>query len=210
LITLANWPTVLIDFVAESIYKVALGVPVIGGAFMVALLMGADIQTLLADGVMVAADRMLVPLGQAPIALLAFWGAFGLVAFAGAVVMFIVKSGTLAVLVQGERTAGEIQRPPIRLSALRTAAAYTVDAVLQGAQKFQRRAALLAAWLGAGLCARRLGLDDGRDLRVPVGRRIALGACLAAARGGCDQRQRCRADRGQPDLRPDAGGDCHR
>jgi hypothetical protein len=149
LITLANWPTVLIDFIAESIYKLALTVPVIGGAFMLALLMGADIQTLLADGVMVAADRMLVPLGQAPIALLAFWGAFGVVAFAGSVVMFIVKSGTLAVLVQGERTAGEIQRPPIRLSALRTAAAYTLHAVLQGMQKFQRRSALLATWLGS-------------------------------------------------------------
>lgn len=148
LITLANWPTVLIDFIAESIYKLALAVPVIGGAFMLALLMGADVRTLLADGVMVAADRMLVPLGQAPIALLAFWGATAATAFGGAILMFIVKSGTLAVLVQGERTAGEIQRAPIRLSALRTAAAYTVDSVLREAHRFQRRAALLAAWLG--------------------------------------------------------------
>jgi hypothetical protein len=148
LITLANWPTVLIDFIVESLYKLALAVPVIGGAFMLALLMGADIQTLLADGVMVAAERMLIPLGQAPIALLAFWCAFGVAAFGGEVLMFIVKSGTLAVLVQGERMAGEIQRPPLRLSTLRTAAAYTLDAVLQGARRFQRRAALLAAWLG--------------------------------------------------------------
>ena len=148
LITLANWPTVLIDFIAESIYKLALAVPVIGGAFMVALLMGADIQTLLADGVAVAAERMLGPLGQAPIALLAFLSAVGVVAFGGEILMFIVKSGTLAVLVQGERTAGEVHRTPIRLTALRTAAAYTVDSVLQGARRFQRRAALLAAWLG--------------------------------------------------------------
>ena len=62
--------------------------------------------------------------------------------------MFMVKSGTLAVLVQGERTAGEIHRTPIRLTALRTASAYTVDSVLQGTRRFQRRAALLAAWLG--------------------------------------------------------------
>ena len=41
LITLANWPTVLIDFIVESIYNLALAVPVIGGAFMLALLMGA-------------------------------------------------------------------------------------------------------------------------------------------------------------------------
>lgn len=148
LITLANWPTVLIDFIVESIYNVALAVPVIGGAFMVALLMGADIGTLLADGTVVAAERVLVPLGQAPIALLAFWGAIGVVAFGGAGLMFIVKSGTLAVLVHGERMAGEIERPPIRWSALRTAATYTVASVLREARKFQRRALLLTAWLG--------------------------------------------------------------
>jgi hypothetical protein len=115
---------------------------------MLALLLGADIRTLLADGVLIAVDRMLVPLGEAPIALLPFWGAFGVVAFAGAILMFIVKSGTLAVLVQGERASGEIQRTPIRLSALRTAAAYSVHAVLRQARHFQRRSALLAAWLG--------------------------------------------------------------
>jgi len=149
LITLANWPTVLIDFAAESIYKLALAVPVIGGAFMVALLMGADIQTLLADGVLIAADRMLGLLREAPIALLAFLAAVSVVAFGGAILMFIVKAGTLTVLVEGERNAGEIQRPPIRLSALRTASAYSVDSVLRGARRFQGRAARLAAWLGA-------------------------------------------------------------
>ena len=148
LITLANWPTVLIDFIVESIYNLALAVPVIGGAFMVALLMGADIGTLLADATVVAAERVLGPLGQAPIALLAFWGAIAVVAFGGAGLMFIVKSGTLAVLVHGERMAGEIQRPPIRWSALRTAAAYTVASVLREARRFQRRALLLTAWLG--------------------------------------------------------------
>ena len=149
LITLANWPTVLIDFLVESIYNLALAVPVIGGAFMLALLLGADIRTLLADGVLVAADRVLGALGQAPTALLAFSGALGLVGFVGAILMFIVKSGTLAVLVQGERTAGEIQRAPIRLSALRTAAAYSLESVLRESRRFQRRAVLLAAWLGA-------------------------------------------------------------
>jgi len=149
LITLANWPAILVDFAAESIYKVALAVPVIGGAFMVALLTGADVTTLLSDGVTAAADRMLGPLGQAPVALLAFLAAVGVVAFGGEILMFIVKAGTLAVLVQGERLAGEIHRTPIRLSAVRMASAYSLEAVLDGARRFQRRAALLAAWLGA-------------------------------------------------------------
>ena len=149
LITLANWPTVLIDFAAESIYKLALAVPVIGGAFMVASLTGADVQSLLADGVTAAADRMLGPLGQAPVALLAFLAAVGLVAFGGEILMFIVKAGTLAVLVQGERMCGEIQRSPIRLAAVRAASAYSVETALDGVRKFRRRAALLAGWLGA-------------------------------------------------------------
>lgn len=148
LITLANWPIVLIGFIAECIYNLALAVPVIAGAFMLAL-MGADVQSLLADGTMAAIDRMLGPLRQAPVALFAFLLAAGLVAFAGSILMFIVKTGTLAVLVEGEHTAGEIQRQPIRLSALRTASAYSVAAVVDGARRFQRRTALLAAWLGA-------------------------------------------------------------
>jgi hypothetical protein len=149
LITLANWPIVLIGFLAECIYNLALAVPVIGGAFMLALLMGVDVQSLLSDGTLTAIDRMFGPLRQAPIAFFAFLLAGGLVAFAGAVLMFIVKAGTLAVLVQGEQTAGEIQRPPVRLSALRTASAYTVAAVLDGARRFQGRTAVLAAWLSA-------------------------------------------------------------
>ena len=33
LVTLANWPIVVIDFIVESLYKLALGVPIVGGAF---------------------------------------------------------------------------------------------------------------------------------------------------------------------------------
>src|SRR3990170_889829 len=75
LVSLANWPVVLIDFVIESLYKATLAVPVVGGAFMVAVLLGADAGSLLADGMASAADRMLLPLGQSPIALAAFLAA---------------------------------------------------------------------------------------------------------------------------------------
>jgi len=148
LISLANWPVVLIEFAIESVYKLALAIPVIGGAFMVALLLGADVQSLLADGVLAAADRMLGPLGQAPIALGAFLAAIGVVAFGGELLMFVVKSGTLFVLVESERVAGEIQRTPVRLAALRPIVAYSLGATLEAARHFQGRAARLAAWLG--------------------------------------------------------------
>ena len=148
LVTLANWPTVLIHFVAESVYKAALAVPVLGGAFMVALLMGADVQSLLADGVTGAPNRMLGSLREAPIAMLAFLIAGGVVAVVGEILLSIVKAGTLSVLVQGDRTAGEIQRSPVKLAAIRTASAYRLSVVLDSVRQFQGRAALLGAWVG--------------------------------------------------------------
>src|SRR5690349_20807156 len=118
LVSLANWQVIAIDFVVESLYKVTVAVPVMGGAFMVAVLMGVDVGSLLGDGVVTAADRMLAPLGQAPVALAAFLAALAVVATGGAVLMFVAKGGTLAVLIAGERGAGEIQRSPLRQNVL--------------------------------------------------------------------------------------------
>jgi hypothetical protein len=149
LIAIANWQVIVIDFVVESLYKVAVAVPVVGGAFMVAVLMGAEVGTLLADGVISSADRMLVPLGQAPIALAAFLAALLLVSLGGAAMMFIVKAGTFAVLVRAERSAGEVQRLPLLQNSFRSTKSYSVAEVLSAASHFGRRAAVLAVWLGA-------------------------------------------------------------
>jgi hypothetical protein len=149
LVCLANWPVVAIEFVVESLYKVAIAVPVFGGAFMVAVLLGVDVTQLVSDGVISAADRILGPLGQAPVALMAFLAALALVSIGGAVLMFVAKAGTLAVLINGERAAAEIQRSPLRQSALRSASAYSLSDVLSAVRHFGRRSALLALWLGA-------------------------------------------------------------
>jgi hypothetical protein len=148
LVSLANWPAIVIDFVVDSLFKAAVAVPVLGGAFMVALLIGVDVSALLSDGVLSAADRMLVPLGQAPVALVAFLIALALVALGGAVLMYIAKAGTLAVILEGERTGGELQRSPFRQHALQAARAFSLDAVLRSARHFRRRSVSAAAWLG--------------------------------------------------------------
>ena len=49
LISLANWQIVVIDFVVESLFNVAVAVPVVGGAFMVAVLLGVEVGSLLDD-----------------------------------------------------------------------------------------------------------------------------------------------------------------
>ena len=148
-VALANWPVIVIDFVIESVYKVAVAIPVVGGAFMMAVLLGADVRSIFGDGMLTAADRMLVPLGQAPVGLVAFLGALGAAALGGAVLMFVAKGGTLAVLVAGERAAGEIHRVPLGRAVLRPATAYSMASVLAGIRHFRVRLTALALWLGA-------------------------------------------------------------
>jgi hypothetical protein len=48
IIAAANWPLVVVQFVAEATLKLLLGVPVIGGLLLVVLLLGAEVEDLLA------------------------------------------------------------------------------------------------------------------------------------------------------------------
>jgi hypothetical protein len=148
IVTLANWPVVLVEFVVESAYKAALGVPIVGGAFMVALLLGVDVRSLLGEGLLSAADQILVRLATAPAALAAFLASLSLVGVGGAMTMYVVKAGTLAVLVKGEGAAGELYRRPGGVSIVREAAAYTLPSLWEAIRHFERRAATLACWLG--------------------------------------------------------------
>src|SRR5881397_1111629 len=50
LLAAANWPTVAIQFLAETTFQVLLAVPLIGAAILVAVLMGTDIAELLQGG----------------------------------------------------------------------------------------------------------------------------------------------------------------
>ncbi|HYN08649.1 MAG TPA: hypothetical protein VES67_14800 [Vicinamibacterales bacterium] len=149
LVTAANWPVVLIDFTIESAFKFAMAIPVVGGALMVAVLLGSDLRALFGEGgVRATADLVVGSLASAPIALGAFLAAITLVAFGGGVVMAVIKAGTLAVLVGAERGAGDVHRPPLRVELFQRAAAYTLAAVLNGIRQYRRRAMLLATWLG--------------------------------------------------------------
>ena len=147
--TLANWPIVAIDFSIESLYKFALAAPVVGGAFVVAILMGTDVRALLADGLISAADQVLASLGHAPSALWAFLIAATAVGIGGAILMFVVKAGTLAVIVEADGQASEIQRAPISHRALGEARAYSSRSVFLAIRHYRARAVRLGALLSA-------------------------------------------------------------
>ncbi|MFI5177028.1 MAG: hypothetical protein ACHQO8_00605 [Vicinamibacterales bacterium] len=157
LITAANWPVVLVEFVFESLFKFALVVPVMGGAFMVAVLLGEDVGMIFGQGVRAAADLVVGSLGTAPAALASFFGALALVAVGGSLVMYVVKGGTLWVLVASERLAGDIQRGPVHIDDLRRAYAYDLGALVDRTRQFWRRSAVLAA----GLSVAYIGIGTG-------------------------------------------------
>src|SRR5262245_14432451 len=76
-LTLANWRAASVEFAIESLYKLALAVPIIGGAFMVAVLLGADVRDIVGEGVRTTADLVIGSLTAAPVALVAFVAALG-------------------------------------------------------------------------------------------------------------------------------------
>lgn len=149
IVTAANWPVVLVDFAIESLYKLALMVPILGGAFMVAAVMGADIRELVADGLRETAGLVLSALSIAPAALTAFVAAVGVVAFGGCLVMFFVKTGTLAVLVDAERHAHASWDRSTSYVSWRAARRFDAERVITRMRHFGPRGVRLATGLAA-------------------------------------------------------------
>lgn len=157
LITAANWPVILIDFAIESLYKLAVSIPVLGGALMVGTLVGTDLRTVVAEGVGPTTDLVLGSLAGSPAALLAFLAALAVTAIGGEALTFIVKAGTLTVIVDADRTGAEVQDDAFDTEALRVMNRFGLGAVIEGAQHFARRAVILAVGLGAIYCVLGLG-----------------------------------------------------
>jgi hypothetical protein len=139
LVTLANWPLVAVQFIAESTLKLILGVPIVGGIFLVVLLLDADVEQLLRGGVRDIVTSVVDALRANSLALIAFAAALLLVLIGGSILTFIVKAGTMAVFADAESNAGPIERPPLRLQMLRRANRTGIEPFLDGCQRFGRR-----------------------------------------------------------------------
>ncbi len=137
-----------VEFVADSLYKTALGVPIVGGAIMVAALLGDDLSVLLSRGLRAAAGTVMTSLTGAPLALAAFAAAVAVVGIGGAIVMFLVQAGSITILVTGERRAPvELNAGSIRAEAMRLAHQSNLEIFLEGVHRFGRRLTLLGGWL---------------------------------------------------------------
>jgi hypothetical protein len=139
LLAAANWPLVLVGFVTESSVKLLLAVPIVGGAFLVALLLDTPMSDLLRGDLRDIATSIISALTASPAALAAFVMAGSTVFVAGSVLQFVVKGGTVALLAEAERIAGPLERPPLRLEAVRRAYVISIDAFLAGCGRLWRR-----------------------------------------------------------------------
>jgi hypothetical protein len=139
LIAAANWPLVIVQFVAESSLKLLLAVPIVGGAFLVALLLDTSLTDLLSGEVRDIVTSIISALMTNPAALIAFVAATLLVLLGGSMLTFVVKGGTVALLAEAERIAGPIEKPPLRLAPLRRAAVVGIEPFLAGCARLWRR-----------------------------------------------------------------------
>ena len=98
LVTAANWPIVLVQFVAESLFKLLLGVPIVGGIFLVVLVVGHDVADFLRGDAREIVATILGALTEQPAALVGFLVSMLIVLIGGAAMMFIVKAGAVVTL----------------------------------------------------------------------------------------------------------------
>jgi len=146
LVAAANWPLIVVQFIAESTLKLLLAVPVIGGIVLVVLLLDGDVAELLSGDVSEIVARVTRSLGASPLAGIAFLVAFFLVLIVGSALTFVIKGGTVAILAEAEAYAGPIERPPVRLLSLRRANQSHIEPFLDACRRLRNR------YIRLGMC----------------------------------------------------------
>lgn len=136
LVAAANWQIVLVQFVADTLFKTLIAVPIVGGLVLVALVVGGNPFDLLhLDDLTRTVSTMVGVLRAQPVALAAFAIALGVIIAGGSVLMFAVKAGSVTVLLAGDRAATAIEVPPLRMSALQEANQATFERFSDGVRR---------------------------------------------------------------------------
>jgi hypothetical protein len=151
LITLANWQVVVVLFVAESLFKLLLGVPLAGGIVLMAIAVGHDVTSLF-EGEVDARElltKTVTGLATRPAGLGGFLAALFVMLAGGSALTFVAKAGTMAILTDADRAAGPIEQPPLRWSAFARAQRFSADAFLNGCSRLWRRYVRLGLMLSA-------------------------------------------------------------
>jgi hypothetical protein len=139
LVTAANWEIVLIQFVAESAFKALLMVPVVGAAFLVTLLVGSSVEEIVSGDLRQTLSIAVSALSEHRAALSAYLTGVGVVLVGGSMLMFVVKAGSVGVLVDADRASPPVERPPLRIETVRQAERFSLEAFSEASTRFRQR-----------------------------------------------------------------------
>ena len=127
---------VIVQFVADTLFKTLVVVPVLGGLVLVALVAGGNpVDLIRFDDLTQTISAMVGVLLEHPVALAAFLTALGVILAGGSVLMFAVKAGSVTILLAGDRTAGPIEEPPLRFAAVKQANQATLERFTGGVKR---------------------------------------------------------------------------
>lgn len=143
LVAAANWQITLIQSVADALFKLLIAVPVIGGVFLVGLVLGAEPAGLMALEWRELITTIVGALLSQPLVLSAFLASLAVVVLGGSVFVFLVKGGTVATLVEGDLHAGPIEHPPLQLAAVARAGRFTAEGFIASCARLFPRFARL-------------------------------------------------------------------
>jgi hypothetical protein len=147
LIAAANWQVSVIQASADSLFKLLLAAPIIGGIFLMALAVGSEPASLLS----LEWRQMIATIGSSlverPVVLTAFLLSVAVVAVGGSLFVFLVKAGTVATLVRSDREAGPVEEPPLRVEVIARASRFSVDSYMESARALFPRYARLGFML---------------------------------------------------------------
>jgi hypothetical protein len=147
LLAAANWPTVAIQFAAQTTFQLLIAVPIVGAAILVAMLLGADLNHLLQGTTREIFTTIVATLTAEPVALTAFVASFGIMLIGGSILMFLAKGGAVDVMLAADASAGPIEREPLTLAAFRTASCFTMARYVEGCGRLFRRYLVLGITL---------------------------------------------------------------
>lgn len=156
LVAAANWQITLIQSVADSLFKLLIAVPILGGMFLVALVLGAEPKELASLDWRDLTGTIVAALMWHPIVLASFLLSLGVIVIGGSIFVFLVKGGTVATLVDGDVHAGPIEQPPLHSSKVSRAGRFSAERYIEGCRRLFPRflrlgSCLMAVYLLSGV-----------------------------------------------------------
>ena len=145
----ANWPVALVQSGADALAKLLAATPLIGGAILSSIVIGADLTSLRTGDWAALVSEVVGTLLQHGPVLVTFLLSATLMIVGASLFVFLVKGGTMGTIVRGERQAGPVEVPPLQPAVLATAGAFSIELFVDAARSLFPR----YARLGLGLMA---------------------------------------------------------